>query len=158
VSGLASADTVSRDLDPATCVAATRFIDSSHPAILATVDAIATGADDVTLAAELFSFVQNDIRYEFRAKMVPEQYVASYVLDHGQGFCVQKANVSWSFHHVGGGIVSGLTAAALASHASLVVVAEGVRHQRPHLCPAHRLARDGLLPVQVVYATNGSAE
>ncbi|MCB0919842.1 MAG: universal stress protein [Actinobacteria bacterium] len=67
-------------------------------------------------------------------------------------------NVSWSFHHVGGGIVSGLTAAALASHASLVVVAEGVRHQRPHLCPAHRLARDGLLPVQVVYATNGSAE
>lgn len=61
------------------------------------------------------------------------------------------------FHHVGGGIVPGLTAAALASHASLVVVAEGVRHQRPHLCPAHRLARHGLLPVQVVHAS-GSAK
>ncbi|MDQ1341408.1 MAG: hypothetical protein QG571_22 [Pseudomonadota bacterium] len=91
MSGLVRADTVSRDLDPATCLAATRFIDSSHPAILAAVDAIATGPDDITLAAELFGFVQNDIRYEFRAKMVPEQYVASYVLEHGQGFCVQKA-------------------------------------------------------------------
>lgn len=82
--------------------------------------------------------------------------LAADALNHTEQ-AATAVNVSWSFHHVGGGIVSGLTAAALASHASLVVVAEGVRHQRPHLCPAHRLARHGLLPVQVVYA-NGSAK
>jgi hypothetical protein len=39
----------------------------------------------------LFQHVRDEIRYEFRAKLTREEYVASRVLNEGKGFCVQKA-------------------------------------------------------------------
>lgn len=74
------------------CLAPTRFIESRHPAILARVEQLNVRAlPEAQRAAALFRHVRDDVQYEFRAKLTEEEYLASYVLEVGRGFCVQKS-------------------------------------------------------------------
>jgi len=83
-----------RILDPASCMDQTYYIDKFHPSILATLKHI---LDPLTIftkqerAVQIFSFVQNHITYAFRAQPNRDDYKASSILQHGEGFCVQKA-------------------------------------------------------------------
>lgn len=77
---------------PGACLTPTRYIESTHPAIVDCVERLrvrelATPAR----AAALFRFVRDEICYEFMAKLTPEEYLASHVLQESKGFCVQKA-------------------------------------------------------------------
>lgn len=77
---------------PEACLAPTRFIDATHPAIVAAVDDLdIRRSPPMERARRLFELVKDRVRYEFSAKMSEEEYVASYVLAAGRGFCVQKA-------------------------------------------------------------------
>lgn len=77
---------------PEACLGPTRFIDSTHPSIVAAVDELGIRClPPVERARRVFAFVKDRIRYEFSAKMSEEEYIASYVLAAGRGFCVQKA-------------------------------------------------------------------
>ena len=80
------------DLDPESCLAPTRYIDSEHPRIQAVVQDL----DVETLsppqrAARLFTFVRDRIDYEFMIRLTPDEYVASYTLQNSRAFCVRKA-------------------------------------------------------------------
>ncbi len=80
------------DLDPESCLAPTRFIDSAHPRIQAVVrDLDVEGLDPAQRAVKLFAFVRDRIEYEFMIRLTPDEYVASYTLEVGKGFCVRKA-------------------------------------------------------------------
>ncbi|MBN1344268.1 MAG: transglutaminase family protein [Phycisphaerae bacterium] len=84
--------TPERDLDPGSCLGSTRFIDSEHPRIQETIRRLELKAlSPRERARRLFTFVRDDIAYEFAIRFTPEQYVASYVLQDGKGFCVRKA-------------------------------------------------------------------
>lgn len=84
--------TTSPILTPEACLAPTRFIDATHPAIVAAVDELdIRRSPPMERARRLFELVKDRVRYEFSAKMSEEEYVASYVLAAGRGFCVQKA-------------------------------------------------------------------
>jgi transglutaminase-like putative cysteine protease len=83
----ASGDPTPRDL------AATEFIDTDHPAVVAFVDRVgAGGAGDADLARRLFAAVRDEIRYDpFGLPTEPVEYRASSVLAAGRGFCVSKS-------------------------------------------------------------------
>jgi transglutaminase-like putative cysteine protease len=77
---------------PESCLAATRYIESTHPAIVDLVERLRLReAAPPARAATLSRFVRDEIRYEFMAKLTPEEYRASHVLQEAKGFCVQKA-------------------------------------------------------------------
>ncbi len=78
--------------DPSGCLKPTRFLNCDHPALKECVEKL----DVMRLpyperASRLFYFVRDDIQYEFRAKLSADEYVASYTLEVGCGFCTQKA-------------------------------------------------------------------
>lgn len=74
------------------CLAPTGFIESAHPDIVRRVEELRVRAlPPAARAAALFRFVRDEVRYEFMAKLRPEEYRASHVLREGRGFCVQKA-------------------------------------------------------------------
>lgn len=64
-------------------------------------------------------------------------------------FAADQAGVRWSFEVSHGDVASALRTAAKVHQASLLVVAAGVRHRWPHLCPALRLAAGRDCPVLV---------
>ena len=77
---------------PESCLAPTRYVESTHPAIVDLVDRLRVRElAPPARAATLFRFVRDEIRYEFMAKLTPEEYLASHVLQEAKGFCVQKA-------------------------------------------------------------------
>jgi transglutaminase-like putative cysteine protease len=81
-----------RNLDPASCLGPTRYVDSGHPLIQETVRRLELEAlSPRERATRLFTFVRDEIAYEFAIRFTPEQYVASCVLEDGRGFCVRKA-------------------------------------------------------------------
>jgi len=81
-----------RDLDPNTCLAPTDFMDSAHPSIRQTVTALELDAlGSRERAARLFAYIRDEIAYEFAIRLTPDEYVASYILGDGKGFCVRKA-------------------------------------------------------------------
>jgi hypothetical protein len=74
------------------CLRATPFIDAGHPSITGLVDGLGVRElPPVDRARMLFEYVKREVRYEFSAKLVADEYVASNVLAQGRGFCVQKA-------------------------------------------------------------------
>jgi hypothetical protein len=78
--------------DPEECLAATAFLDAGHLSLKTCVSTL--GVLDLTpveRAVRLFEFVRDEILYECLAKIRREEYVASYVLEIGRGFCTQKA-------------------------------------------------------------------
>ncbi|MBW2460758.1 MAG: hypothetical protein JRH11_03865 [Deltaproteobacteria bacterium] len=78
--------------EPASALASMTFVQSGHPAVLDVAKAIGEpGANDRGRAVAAYDYVRNEIGYEFRPKLRPEQYEASTVIREGRGFCVQKA-------------------------------------------------------------------
>jgi transglutaminase-like putative cysteine protease len=76
---------------PEACLQPTRFIESTHPEVRARVERLGLAAlSEVEKAVALFRHVRDEVPYEFMAKLTPEEYLASYVLRVGRGFCVQK--------------------------------------------------------------------
>lgn len=77
---------------PEECLGPTPCMDSDHPSVRAVLERLGIrGLSQVERAARLFEFVRDEVRYEFMAKLTPEEYRASYVLEAGRGFCVQKS-------------------------------------------------------------------
>jgi len=70
----------------------TKLIESQHQAVVRKAaeltDGIITAEDR---ARNIFYFIRDEIRYEFRAKFDEQKYLASYILQDGKGFCSQKA-------------------------------------------------------------------
>src|SRR5205085_573567 len=74
------------------CLAATPFVECVHADVARTAVSVAGAESDLPARARsLFRFVRDEVRYEFMAKLEPEQYRASAVLSARAGFCVQKA-------------------------------------------------------------------
>jgi len=70
----------------------TFFIDSDHESIASLASELVDMSDPPEARAEaVFNFVRDDIKYDFGAKVHQHEYVASYVLEKGKGYCVQKA-------------------------------------------------------------------
>lgn len=82
---------LARTLDPASCLDPTPFVDSANRSIESLSRELTRGLDQRIQAVRLFTYVRDEVHYEFRAKLSPPEYVASYVLEQGRGFCVQKA-------------------------------------------------------------------
>lgn len=81
-----------RDLGPEPCLEPASFVDSTHPGIQSAVQRLdLDGLDLRERAAKVFAFVRDQIEYEFMIRITPDQYVASYTLEDGRGFCVRKA-------------------------------------------------------------------
>lgn len=81
-----------RSLDPAECRGATGVIESDDPAVRAVAARLCAGITDPRQrAVRAFELVRDEIQYEFRAKLLLDEYRASHVLAEGRGFCVQKA-------------------------------------------------------------------
>jgi len=63
------------------CLAPTRYVESTHSAIVDLVERLRVRElAPSTRAATLFRFVRDEIRYEFMAKLASEEYLASHVL------------------------------------------------------------------------------
>jgi len=70
----------------------TQFINSNHPTIIEKVNELIRSPDSPPYKARtIFYFIRDQIKYEFKAKFVTEQYIASNILQNGKGFCIQKA-------------------------------------------------------------------
>lgn len=78
-------------MDPA--LAPTRFVDCTHPDVIAFARAACGDATtDRERAARLFRAVRDRIRYDpYTVSPDPDDYVASRVLSRPRGFCVPKA-------------------------------------------------------------------
>jgi len=72
---------------------ATRAIESTHPQILSRAGELTRGCQtDSEKAVRLFDFVRDQIRYNvYMISMFIEDFCASFILDAGKGYCVQKA-------------------------------------------------------------------
>lgn len=81
---------MSENLSP--WLAATDYLDYTHPRVAAFVAANSTpGAEPRDNAIRLFYAVRDSIRYDpYAIRLEPETYRASYVLEAGRGYCVQK--------------------------------------------------------------------
>jgi transglutaminase-like putative cysteine protease len=78
--------------DPSEALQPTGFIESTHPQLQALAASLRRdGQSERELAVKAFEHVRDAVTYEFMAKLQPDHYRASYVLNQGQGFCVQKA-------------------------------------------------------------------
>lgn len=108
------------DLDPSACLEPTDFVNADHPAIVDCVGRLELARrTPVERAVRLFEFVRDDVEYEFAAKLKREEYVASYVLAEGKGFCVQKSVL--------------LCALARAAAIPTALVMSDLRQPHPHL-------------------------
>jgi transglutaminase-like putative cysteine protease len=78
---------------PADCLLPGRFIDSNHPAIIATARSLADPAgDELKTAVALYYLVRDSIRYNpYRVDTFPAAYLASATLAAAEGWCVTKA-------------------------------------------------------------------
>lgn len=76
-------------------LAAGRFVDSDHPAVVSRARLVVSGMpseDDVARGVALFYHVRDGIPYSAHAfRTDPETLKASYVLSRRRAFCVQKA-------------------------------------------------------------------
>jgi transglutaminase-like putative cysteine protease len=71
-----------------------RYIDSSHPAVIAFAEENATGETEKDRAVSLYYAVRDKIRYNpFLDFADRDVFRASAVLEAGQGFCVGKASL-----------------------------------------------------------------
>jgi transglutaminase-like putative cysteine protease len=104
------------ELDPSLCIAPTEFIESEHPAIRACVDSLdVMGLSEHERAVRLFEFVRDHIEYEFCAKTHRHEYLASFILADGKGFCVQKAVLLCALGRAAG-LATGIVMADLRDH------------------------------------------
>lgn len=71
--------------------------------------------DEAQRAVRLFEFVRDKIQFEFTVKLHHEDFVASRILKHGRGFCVQKAVLLCALGRAAG-IPSALVMADLRDH------------------------------------------
>ncbi len=71
------------------------FIDSDHPAILASVESVVEpGSDNISKAVALYYHVRDGLRYNpYSLAISPQGYLASTTLAAGEGWCVTKALV-----------------------------------------------------------------
>jgi transglutaminase-like putative cysteine protease len=74
-------------------LAATRFVDSSHPDVVAFArGVVGDAATDRERASRLFRAVRDRIRYDpYTVTARPEDYLASHVLSAERAYCVPKA-------------------------------------------------------------------
>lgn len=72
---------------------ATETIESGHPAVRARAERLCAGCDsDRERVVRLFAFVRDSVRYNiYMISMFPEDFRASFILETGKGYCVQKA-------------------------------------------------------------------
>jgi transglutaminase-like putative cysteine protease len=71
----------------------TDTIESEHPQVQDRARQLTQGCTtDVEKAVKLFAFVRDEIRYNiYMISMVAEEFRASFILEAGKGYCVQKA-------------------------------------------------------------------
>ncbi|UCE07643.1 MAG: transglutaminase family protein [bacterium] len=70
----------------------TKLIESQHQLIVDKAKELTANAVKLEhKARNIFYFMRDKIRYEFRVKFKEEEYLASYILETGRGFCTQKA-------------------------------------------------------------------
>jgi len=74
-------------------LAATDTIESKHPRIVQLAQELCQdGSNDSEKAISLFNFVRDQIPYSvFMISMLREEFAASFTLEAGKGYCVQKA-------------------------------------------------------------------
>lgn len=74
-------------------LAATHFVDSDHPAVVAFArDATAGASTDRERAARLFAAVRERLRYDpYTMANVPDEYRASTLLQRSRAYCIPKA-------------------------------------------------------------------
>lgn len=78
--------------EPSDALPPQEYIESTHPQLQALAVSLGRGGvAERELAVKAFEHVRDAIPYEFMAKLKSREYRASYVLDQGRGFCVQKA-------------------------------------------------------------------
>jgi transglutaminase-like putative cysteine protease len=72
-----------------------RYVDSDHPAVEAWAAAAVRGVEDPRQrAVALYYRVRDDFRYDpYGIDRSPAGFRASWVLEHGRGFCVPKATL-----------------------------------------------------------------
>ena len=75
------------------CLQPSRFIDSTHPAIIAQAEALLEpDANDLEKSLALFYWVRDAIRYNpYGLQPTEESFLASTTLRAGEGWCVPKA-------------------------------------------------------------------
>jgi transglutaminase-like putative cysteine protease len=75
-------------------LSAGRYVDSTHPAVLAFSKKHSSGTSERERAISLYYAVRDEIRYNpFLDFSDPEVFRASAVLEAGEGFCVGKASL-----------------------------------------------------------------
>jgi transglutaminase-like putative cysteine protease len=81
--------------DPARYLAPTRFLDYEHPAVRAFCEAhVDETRTDRERAVKLYYAVRDGLRYDpYGIRTRPETYRASYVIEQGRGYCIQKSAV-----------------------------------------------------------------
>jgi transglutaminase-like putative cysteine protease len=96
---------------------ATAAIDADHPLIQTqALDLAAAAATDRDKVARLFAFVRDRIAYNlFMISMHPDDFRASFVLEAGKGYCVQKAVLLCALARAAG-IPSRLALARIRNH------------------------------------------
>lgn len=73
-------------------LAATRQINSDHPAVVAFAKAHSAGADDRSRAVSLYYAVRDQFRYDpYRIDLSPQGMCASRVIENGYGWCIPKS-------------------------------------------------------------------
>jgi len=74
---------------------ATEYLDCDHPAVVAFTNThVGDAKDDIGKAVNLYYGVRDSLRYDpYLIRLHPETYRASYVVEQGAGFCIQKATV-----------------------------------------------------------------
>ena len=80
-------------------LAPTATIDCNHPSIARIVGRVGGDSSDVyELASKLFAWARDEIAYDVESPFfLPEHYRASFVVERGRGFCIQKAVVLAAF-------------------------------------------------------------
>jgi len=81
--------------DPAQYLAPTPFLDYDHPAVRAFAEThVGDARTDLARAVNLYYAVRDGLRYDpYRIRTRPETYRASYVIEQGRGYCIQKSAV-----------------------------------------------------------------
>ncbi|MHA1569735.1 MAG: transglutaminase-like domain-containing protein [Alphaproteobacteria bacterium] len=81
--------------DPGAYLATTWYLDFDEPSVAAYADEKAGGGTDaVEKAIKLYYAVRDDIRYDPYAMFLrADTFKASYVLNAGRGFCIQKGSL-----------------------------------------------------------------
>jgi transglutaminase-like putative cysteine protease len=80
-------------LDPADCMAPTRFVDSAHPAVIEFASRVTEGlAGEQERATALFLAVRDGYRYDpYNTSLEPEEFMASTVVATERNWCVPKS-------------------------------------------------------------------